>query len=142
VRTQSSTEGSITEKPQLNQVFGKWVQDRILLVWIFILSFVVLDSFFTYVGVNHYGISERNYFVTTILSLGNGWLIWLVLKVMIAVLGTALFFLTYYYVSTSKMTRKDRDGVLLFEFCGWVYIVSLNLFSVFIWSGTFIARLS
>jgi hypothetical protein len=123
-------------------VFSKWVQDRILLVWIFILSFVVLDSFFTYIGVNIFGIAEKNIFVTFILDQGHGWFIWLILKVVIAVFATSLFFLVYYAVSTSKMAKKDRDGVLLFELCGWVYLVSLNLFSVLIWTQAFIGRMN
>ena len=129
------------ETQQSKTVFSRWVQDRILLVWIFVLSFVVLDSFFTYVGVNIFGIAEKNIFVNFILDQGQGWLIWLILKVVIAVFGTALFFLVYYTVSTSKMSKRDRDGVLLFELCGWVYLVSLNVISVLIWTQAFIGRM-
>jgi hypothetical protein len=141
VKTQKSSQESLSEKPQFRLVFGKWVQDRLLFVWMFILFFVVLDSFFTYLGTNYLGMNERNFFVAMILGLGNGWLIWLVLKVVIAFMGTMLFFLTYYYVSTSSMSKKDRDGVLLFELCGWVYLISLNAFSVVFWYGTVLARL-
>lgn len=142
MKDQSSEVEKGNETRQSRTVFSKWVRDRILLVWIFILSFVVLDSFFTYVGVSFFGINEKNIFVTYILDQGHGWLIWLILKVVVAVFGTALFFLVYYAVSTSRMSKKQREGVLLFELCGWVYLVSLNLFSVLIWTQTFIGRLN
>ena len=140
MKDQSSELEPGNETRQSKTVFSKWVHDRILLVWMFILSFVVLDSFFTYIGVGLYGINESNIFVKFILNQGHGWFIWLILKIVIAVFGTALFFLVYYAVSTSRMSKKDREGVLRFELCGWVYLVSLNLFSVIIWSQTFLGR--
>ncbi|MEE9116823.1 MAG: hypothetical protein V3U09_08005 [Thermoplasmata archaeon] len=137
----TSAQESRSKKLQRQRVFGKWVHDRLLFVWLFVLSFVVLDSFFTYLGMNYLGIGEKNIFVVMILGLGNGWLIWLVLKVVIAFMGTLLFFLVYYSVSTSAMSKKEKEGVLLFELCGWVYVVSLNMFSVLMWSGTVLGRL-
>lgn len=129
---------SLTHTSNSESVFNKWVQDRILLVWAFIISFVVLDTFFTYLGLNHMGMAEKNSFVALILRMENGWMVWLVLKVLISVLGTAMFFMIYYWVSTAPMSRKDREGVLLFELCGWVYLVSLNIFSLISWSGIFL----
>ncbi|MCK5291488.1 MAG: hypothetical protein KAR39_05690 [Thermoplasmata archaeon] len=141
MKNRTSLKKSSSKKLQFKHVFGKWVHDRLLFVWLFLLSFVVLDSFFTYLGMNYMGIGEKNVFVAMILGLGNGWLIWLLLKVVIAFLGTLLFFLVYYSISTSAMSKKEKEGVLLFELCGWVYLVSLNMFSVLIWSGTVLGRL-
>jgi hypothetical protein len=140
VKTQGSSQESDSKTPQFKRIFSKWVHDRLLFVWMFILFFVVLDSFFTYLGMNHLGVNERNIFVAMILGLGNGWMIWIALKIIIALLGTVLFFLVYYSVSASSMSKKDREGVL-FELCGWIYLLSLNLFSVLLWSGTVLARL-
>ncbi|MCK4443022.1 MAG: hypothetical protein KAW09_00655 [Thermoplasmata archaeon] len=85
---------------------------------------------------------EKNIFVSLILSLNNGWAIWLIFKVLITIVGTALFFLVYYWISTSSMSAKDRDGVLLIELCGWVYLVSFNLFSIISWSGTVVGQMN
>ncbi|MFQ5883801.1 MAG: hypothetical protein ACE5IO_01720 [Thermoplasmata archaeon] len=136
----ASTENS-QNMHTLGHVFRHWIRDRNLFVTIFILSFVVWDSFLTYLGIAHLGIIEKNIFVSTILSLDSGWVIWLSLKVLIAFMGTVMFFLVYYAVKTSSMSKEQMEGLLLIEMCGWVYIVSFNLLSVFMWSGTVISRL-
>lgn len=130
-----------SEKQPVGRVFKHWVRDRNLFVTIFILSFVVWDSFLTYLGICHLGIIEKNIIVYTLLSLDHGWVIWLGLKILIAVLGTAMFFIVYYAVRTSSMSKEQMEGLLLVEMCGWVYLVSFNLLSVFVWSGTVISRL-
>jgi hypothetical protein len=125
----------------MKRIFKRWIRERNVLVTIFFLSFVVWDSFLTYLGLSYLGVGEKNLVVSRILSLDNGWVIWLILKIAIAVLGTVFFFMAYYAVSTSSLPKKQREGVLLLEYCGWIYLISFNLLSVFMWSGVVLGRL-
>ncbi|UCD92293.1 MAG: hypothetical protein JSV43_08785 [Methanobacteriota archaeon] len=141
MKKRKAIEEEKSDSQPVGRVFRLWVNDRNLFVTMFILSFVVWDSFLTYLGIAHLGIPEKNIFVSTILSLDSGWIIWLGLKTLIAFMGTLMFFLVYYTVKTSTLSKEKQDGLLLIEMCGWVYLVSFNLLSVFMWSGTLISRL-
>ncbi|MFQ6059997.1 MAG: hypothetical protein ACE5KV_01710 [Thermoplasmata archaeon] len=141
MRTLESGSRTRSQKRQLGRVFRRWVRDRNILVTVFLLSFLVWDSLLTYLGLFYLGVGERNIVVSTILRLENGWYIWLGLKVLIALVGTALFFMVYYMVSTSPLPKEKREGVLLLEFCGWIYLISFNLLSVFMWSGVVLEKM-
>lgn len=141
MRTLESSSRTRSQKRQLGRVFRRWVRDRNILVTVFLLSFLVWDSLLTYLGLFYLGVGERNIVVSTILRLENGWYIWLGLKVLIALVGTALFFMVYYMVSTSPLPKEKREGVLLLEFCGWIYLISFNLLSVFMWSGVVLEKM-
>jgi len=141
VKERKASTENVSNKHTAGRILRDWIKDRNLFVTIFVLSFLVWDSFLTYLGICHLGVIERNIFVSTILSLDHGWVIWLSLKVLIAFIGTVMLFLVYYSVKTSSLSKEQEEGLLLIEMCGWVYLVSFNLLSVFMWSGTVISRL-
>jgi hypothetical protein len=119
---------------QTRDIFLRWLSERKEFIIPLLFLFVVVDPLITFIGTQGFGLPEGNAMVVTMMEAEGGWYIWLALKILFGVTGTIFMFASYYMINTQKMSKKERQRALIFEYGAWTFIICFLFLIILHWA--------
>jgi len=135
-------EALIVRRGTLNSgdLFVRWVIERKEFLVPFFILFIVVDPLMTYIGTNGFNIREGNLIVSTLVASENGWMIWLVLKIIFGVVGTIFMFSAYYVIHTERLSPREKEKATIFEYGAWSFLICFIFLIILHWAMIIIAE--
>ena len=120
-------------------LFVRWLSERKELIIPFLMLFVVVDPLMTFIGTHGFNIREGNLIVSTLVEAENGWMIWLVLKIVFGIVGTIFMFSAYYVIHTEKLSPREKEKATIFEYGAWSFLLCFIFMIILHWATIIIA---
>lgn len=114
-------------------LFVRWLAERKELLVPLIVLFVVVDPLITFIGTNGFNISEGNHMVSKLLKAENGWMLWLIMKIVFCFVGILFLFLVYLTINTLILSETEREKATLFKYGAWSFIICFLFMIILDW---------
>ncbi|UCG69218.1 MAG: hypothetical protein JSV09_15795 [Thermoplasmata archaeon] len=124
---------------KLKFFFERWLYDRKEFIIPFFVLFVVVDPLMTYIGTNAFNFREGNLIVSTLVEAEHGWVIWLAMKMVFGLVGTIFMFWAYYVINTEKLTRREKQRAVIFEYGAWSFLICFLFIIILHWASIIVA---
>lgn len=126
-------------RTNIRDIFVEWLYVRKEFIIPFLVLFVIIDPLLTFIGTDAFNLLEGNFIVQTLVESQNGWMIWLVLKIIFGLVGTMFMFSAYYMINTGKLSDKEKKKATMFEYSAWSFLIFFLFIVILHWASIIIA---